>query len=266
MAEAIESAAAQSALCDVVVVDNDSSDETLQLVRSRFPAVRTIQSGANLGFAAAANLGAFAEGTSYDFVAFLNADARAKPAWIERVTAWMDEREIDVASSVVNGSRAPFFAGGRWHPFLGAAVKVAAYAGEATDWVSGCAMIVRREVFERLGGFDPAYFLYYEDVDLSLRASARGMRLGVYAEPLVDHPQEGRSSDRLGSLRKRRIGLHAKGICARRFVPFYAVPSALAFQCLVSPAANGALLREYPALVGAFFGGFFGRPGVAPQP
>jgi hypothetical protein len=98
--------------------------------------------------------------------------------------------------------------------------------------------------------------LYYEDADLSLRASAIGMRLGVYSEALVAHPEEGRSAAALGPLQKRCIGLQSKGRLVRRFTPAFALPSALLFQCLVSPAINGASAREYPTLVRAFLRGF----------
>jgi GT2 family glycosyltransferase len=253
---AIESALAQNVPCEVVVVDSDSADGTVEFVESAYPAIRVIRHGSNSGFGSAANEGAFASGATCDFVAFLNPDAVARPDWIERTTSWMDRSNVDVGSSVVSGGAEPFFSGGRWQPLLGAAVKTPAYRGERTDWVSGCAMIVRRAAFEALGGFDPAYFLYYEDVDLSLRAASKGLRLGVFSETLVAHPEEGRSADQLGSLRKRCEGFLSKGRCVGRFVPWYALPGALAFQCLASPAINGASLREYPALTRAFVSGF----------
>jgi GT2 family glycosyltransferase len=256
VAHAIDSALAQSVPCSVVVVDNASSDGSLESIQARYPSVRIVQTGSNLGFGAAATIGAFSEPADYEYVAFLNSDASAQPEWIERLCAWMQGEDVGIASSVVSGKERPFFAGGRWLPFFGSAVSRWSYAGQSSAWVSGCAMVVRREVFDALGGFDRSFFLYYEDVDLSLRAAALGIRLGVYREPLVAHPQEGCSARRLGSLQKRCIGLRSKGKLVRRFVPFFALPTALLFQCLVSPAVNGATLREYPALIRAFVDGF----------
>lgn len=258
IATALDSALAQTVPCEVVVVDNDSSDGTAEMVASRYPNVRVIRSGSNLGFGHAANLGAFELPCDYEYVALLNSDARAEENWIERITPWMERERIEIASSVVTAGDGLFFAGGVWNPFLGAAIKRSPYAGEQTEWVSGCAMVAARRAFERLDGFDPSYFLYFEDVDISLRARAAGMRLGVFAEPLVDHPLEGRSADQLGSLLKRRVGLYSKGRCVRQFVPPYGLPTALAFQCIVSPFVNGASLREYPALASAFIAGFLG--------
>ncbi|MBV8490247.1 MAG: glycosyltransferase family 2 protein [Candidatus Eremiobacteraeota bacterium] len=256
VAEALESALAQSAACEVVMVDNASTDGSPETIEGGFPRVRVLRAGSNRGFGAAATLGALAEPRDYDYVAFLNPDATAQPGWIETLCAWMDRERIDIGSSVVAGAAAPFFAGGRWQPFLSSAYEVRAFADERTDWISGCAMVVRREAFDRLGGFDPSYFLYYEDVDLSLRASALGMRLGVYSEALVSHPVEGRITDRLGRREKHRIGFASKGRLAGKHVPAFALPSALLFQCLVSPAYNGVPLRDYATIAGAFLEGF----------
>jgi GT2 family glycosyltransferase len=256
VARAVDSALAQTLACEVIVVDNASSDGSAASIESRYPSVRLVQAGSNLGFGAAATIGAFLEPRAYEYVAFLNSDAIAQPAWIERLCSWMACEGVGVGSSIVSGTKRPFFAGGTWRPFLGSALKRSAFVGERSQWISGCAMVVRRETFEELGGFDASYFLYYEDVDLSLRAAARAIRLGVYPEALVAHPQEGRSADRLGLLNKRCIGLRSKGRLVRRFVPLAALPTAMLFQCLVSPAVNGASMREYPVLVRAFVHGF----------
>jgi N-acetylglucosaminyl-diphospho-decaprenol L-rhamnosyltransferase len=257
--EAVASALSQTATCDVVVADNASTDGSAEIIERHYPSVRIVRTGANLGFGRAANAAAFEPPADHEYVAFLNPDATAEPAWIERLCDWMEREGVDVASSVVSGSESPFFAGGRWRPFLGTALALSAYAGTRTDWISGCAMIVRREAFERLGGFDPSYFLYYEDADLSLRATARGMQLGIFSEALVKHPREGRAAEQLGSLRKRCLGLQSKGQLVRRFVPPIALPTALLFQCLISPGVNGASLRDYPALLHAFLSGFQDR-------
>jgi GT2 family glycosyltransferase len=216
-----------------------------------------VHSGGNEGYAHAATVGGLADtGSDFEYVAMLNPDAEARPEWIERMTAWMQERGVDVASSVVMGEKEAFFAGGRWLPFLGLALTRFAYEGERADWVSGCAIVIRRELFERLRGFDASYFLYSEDVDFCLRARAAGARIGVHPESLVSHPEAGRSTNRFGSLRKQCIVNASKGRLVRRFARGLALPSALAFQIAVSPALNGAALRDYPELARAFLRGF----------
>lgn len=264
ISDAIESALAQTVPCEVLVADNASTDGSLDTIAARYPSVGIARMGENLGFGAAATRAALEEPRDYAYVAFLNPDAVARPQWIEKICNWMEAGRIDVASSIVAGDRTPFFAGGRWLPFAGSTIERGAYTGEKTDWISGCAMVVRREAFERLRGFDGSFFLYYEDVDLSLRARAAGLRLAVHPEALVAHPQHGRSTDQLGGLRKRCIGFASKGRLVRLHTPLIALPTALLFQSLVSPGLNGAKLREYPALVRAFWGGFRQHPARSP--
>ena len=255
VSKAIESALAQSVACEVVVVDNASLDESVEVVSARFPQVEIVRNRTNAGFGAGANIGAY--NCEHPYLAFLNPDAVARPEWIERITTWMTEREIDVASSIVSAGEgeSPFFAGGRWLPWLGAAVAARPARGGETDWVSGCALVARTSAFAQLGGFDPKYFLYFEDVDLSLRARQHDMRVATYPEPLVQHETHGRSTDQLGRRRKQCVGYAAKGRLIRRHVRGLAYLSALAFQMLVSPAVNRVALRDYPAVLQAFFKG-----------
>jgi N-acetylglucosaminyl-diphospho-decaprenol L-rhamnosyltransferase len=254
---AIDSALGQSRACEVVVVDNASTDGSVERLRARYPNVAIVARSENSGFAHAVNAGVRLDtGNRPDFVALLNPDALALPDWIETMTAWMDARTIDLASSVVSAGDSTYFAGGSWRPFLGLAQTHFAFAGERAQWVSGCAMVVRSELFERIGGFDEDYFLYSEDVDFSMRAAAAGARLGIYEKPLVDHPHPGKSTNALGALSKRRIAMTSRGRLLRRFSRGVSIPSAVLFQMLVSPALNGASLRDYPVLARAFLEGF----------
>jgi GT2 family glycosyltransferase len=254
---AIDSALAQSEPCEVVIVDNASTDGSVERLRATYPNVAIVARDENSGFAHAVNDGVrFDTGNQPEFVALLNPDALARPDWIATVTSFLNERAIDLASSVVSEGTSTFFAGGSWRPFLGLAQTHFSYTGERAQWVSGCAMIVRTELFERIGGFDESYFLYSEDVDFCMRASAAGARLGVYEKPLVDHPDPGKTTNALGAQRKRRIAMTSRGRLLRRFSRGLSLPSAVLFQVLVSPALNGASLREYPALIHAFLEGF----------
>ncbi len=252
---AIESALAQTVPCSVIVVDNASQDDSVEVIAARFPHIKIVRAATNAGFGAGANLGA--RGCEEPYLAFLNPDAIARPQWIERITAWMIERNIDLASSVVSAGpgEPPFFAGGRWLPSLGAAIAARSKSGGETDWVSGCALVARADAFDRLGGFDEAFFLYSEDVDLSLRAREQGMQVGLFPEPLAQHAVHGTSTDQLGARRKQCIAYGSKGRLIRLHVRGLSYASALAFQSLISPGVNGVLLRDYAPVLRAFFKG-----------
>ena len=255
---AVESALHQTTSCEIVVVDNASTDNSHDVLQ-RYD-VRLVENERNTGFAMAANTGAFLQTENVPpYIAFLNPDAIAETTWIERIVAWMESRSIAFASSVVAGGERPFFSGGRWLPWLGAAVTCYSYTGERTAWVSGCALVARRESFEAVGGFDGRYFLYFEDVDLSLRARRQGFTLGVNPESLVSHPAHGRSTNQLGQMRKYAIGYYSKGAMLRRFLGPLQWLTAAPFQLILSPLMEGASPKLLPTTARAFLRGVFAR-------
>jgi GT2 family glycosyltransferase len=169
---------------ELVVVDNASRDDTLAVVRAAAPRAVVVANATNAGFAAAANDGARA--ASRDLLVFLNPDATPQPGFADAIrspggewTAWMG---LVRAGDEINSS------GGVIH-FTGIAwAGQAAPAGpREVPFVSGACLAVPRAAWERAGGFSPAYFMYHEDVDLSLRLRVAGGRLGVEPAAVVDH-------------------------------------------------------------------------------
>jgi len=171
---------------EVLLVDNASSDRTAQAAAAADPAIRLIENADNLGFAAAVNQGAKA--ASGRWLALLNPDAFAEPAWLERLVAAAeanpnvhafasrqlmadDPGKLDGLGDVMALAGYPF-RGGYTHPDPGPVEP---------GWVfSACggAMLIDRALFLRLGGFDERLFCYCEDVDL-------GYRLRLIGEPTL---------------------------------------------------------------------------------
>jgi N-acetylglucosaminyl-diphospho-decaprenol L-rhamnosyltransferase len=182
-----------------VVVDNASDDGTLDAVRDLVPKAKVIETGANLGFGAACNRGAGA--STGELLVFLNPDAKPLPGFreaIERPLA--DGRGWDAWQGLVtaDGGRIVNTRGGVVH-FTG--IAWAGGAGEPIDtidggpasepgFVSGACLAVPRDRFEATGGFAEDFFLYHEDVDLSLRLRLAGGRLGVEPAARADHDYE----------------------------------------------------------------------------
>jgi N-acetylglucosaminyl-diphospho-decaprenol L-rhamnosyltransferase len=187
----------------LIVVDNDSSDGTPGAVREVVPDAFLIDAGANLGFPAGCNRGASA--ASGELLLFLNPDASVAPGFREAIerplagggswTAW--QGLVTAEGGTVVNTR-----GGMVH-FTG--IAWAGGAGEPVDrwkgwpgygpgiqpgFVSGACLAIRREKFEQLGGFAGEFFLYHEDVDLSLRLRLAGHSLGVEPAARVDHRYE----------------------------------------------------------------------------
>ncbi len=252
--DAIDSALRQTVKTRVVVVDNASSDGSPDLL-ALIPGIELIRNSSNEGFGAAVNRGACYAATP--FLAFLNPDAVADDNWIEVLTSWMDENRVDVACSVIRQNDSYYFTRGLWVRWLGGATDLTLPSTEATDWVNGCAMIIRRHLFERLGGFDEGFFLYGEDVDLSLRARALGFRAGVFQTALASHDRHGRSSD-LFATRKYVIAFESRGRLTRKHGTWFMLPIAWLVQGLYHPLRFAGVSSSAFALSVAYFRGFFG--------
>src|SRR3954469_10696695 len=180
---------------EVIVVDNASSDGTAALVRERWPACRVIESGANLGFAAGCNRGAAdARG---DLLVFINPDAAPAPAFrtaLEDVPAdwdaWMPLVTMAGDDLVNTSGGVVHFTGISWAGEAGTPVSSMASAPTEVGFVSGACFAIRRPVWDRHGGFPEEFFMYCEDLDLSLRIRLAGGRIGMTPAARVDHDYE----------------------------------------------------------------------------
>ena len=177
---------------ELVVVDNASGDGTLAEVERAAPSARVLETGSNLGFAAACNVGAAEAGAP--LLLFLNPDARPEPGALDALRAAASQQPgwgawqalVTLPDGAVNTS------GGVVH-FLGigwAGVRDPPPGPREVAFASGAALVVRRELWERLGGFDGEFFMYCEDVDLSLRMRLAGHGVGVVPAAKVVHGYE----------------------------------------------------------------------------
>jgi GT2 family glycosyltransferase len=178
----------------LIVVDNDSSDGTVEIVEELAPRARLVQTGRNAGFAAACSEGAaLARG---DLLVILNPDAAPLPGFGEAIRKpWVEERgwaawQALVAArgaTEVNSAGNPVhFTGLVWAGGHGRPLGEAPPAGEVTA-LSGACLAIPRATWEREGGFPGDFFLYHEDVDLSLRLRLAGGAIGIEPSAVVDH-------------------------------------------------------------------------------
>ena len=205
----------------VVVIDNASSDESLALAEKEPAVTETLRNETNRGFGAACNQGA--RGSRADYLLFLNPDTRLEPGSLATVLAFMDApaqaqtgicgiRLVDEHGrpSTV-GARLPSVRGfvgdatglSRVLPSMFPSHLVSAADRAATgevEQVIGAFFLVRRALFEALGGFDERFFMYFEEVDFSLRARRRGWR-SMYLATVTAFHHGGLSSGRVKSTR-----------------------------------------------------------------
>jgi GT2 family glycosyltransferase len=174
---------------ELIVVDNASVDETLAVVQRTAPRARVLARADNAGFAAAANAGA-AEARN-DLLLFLNPDAVPRAGFVDAIraprgdwTAWMGLVMADRGGAVNTSGGVVHFTGIAW------AGRAPADGPREVAFLSGACLAIPRRDWERVGGFSAGYFMYHEDVDLSLRVRLAGGRLGVEPAAVVDHEYE----------------------------------------------------------------------------
>jgi len=206
--EAVD-AAARDATIETVVVDNGSDDGTVAYLRERRPEARVIANASNRGFAAAVNQGAKA--TRGDTLLLLNPDVVLGEGSLGSLLRALDEDALvglagpqlrfpdgrpqrsawDAPSLRALAFEAfllyNLFPRSRLNPIRGRVPD----AAEDVGTLSGACLLVRRSCFEDLDGLDERFFLYFEDVDLGLRARAAGWRARLVPDARAIHQQGG---------------------------------------------------------------------------
>jgi GT2 family glycosyltransferase len=251
--KAIESALAQQYVgrLEIVVVDNGSTDDSVALLRN-IRGIRLIENESNHGYGAGVNFALPSINT--DYIAFLNPDAKAKPEWLATVIPFMMKGEIAFASSIISAGSGTYFASGRYFGALGVSFESHDLRNES-DWLTGCALVASLSALRSLDGFDEGFFLYYEDVDLCLRARQRGLRLKVVQDALVDHPYRGSSTNALGS-RRMEIVYESRGRLIRKHVTTLMQLPALVTALALAAFRNGIPLASMIPMTRALFRGF----------
>lgn len=173
---------------ELVLVDNNSQDESFELAKKIFPKATFIKNRENIGFAAGNNVGIrFALERMADYIFLLNNDAELEAETLTKLVAAAEKnKKIGILSPVIynveNGKT--WFSGGKinWLAMKTVHTGKSSYRQDGflrTDYVTGCAMLARKEVFKETGLFDENFFLYYEDADLSARAKRKGFELAI---------------------------------------------------------------------------------------
>lgn len=183
---------------ELVVIDNASGDGTAAAARAAAPEAVVLEQARNLGFAGGCNAGAAA--TSAPLLLFLNPDATPAPGCVEALRRAADEhpgwgawqalvtlpggREVNTSGGVTH------FLGVGWAGRCGEPIDAAPESPTEVSFASGAALMIRREDWRQAGGFDERYFMYGEDLDLSLRLWLAGKGVGVVPAARVAHQYE----------------------------------------------------------------------------
>jgi GT2 family glycosyltransferase len=181
---------------EIILVDNASSDRSLEIVRS-FPSVRLLAQSKNLGFATANNIAIKAASKESEWIALLNPDAFVEPLWLETLMfVAYDYPAFDFFGSKLVNALDPEIldgAGDIYHISglarrMGHGLPASLKSEQMREIFSPCAAaaLYRRSVLLKVGGFDEEFFCYVEDVDLGFRLQLAGFRC-LYVPTSVAH-------------------------------------------------------------------------------
>lgn len=179
---------------EIIVVDNGSSDDSPQILKDYVPQIKLILGDKNLGFAGGNNVGI--KEASGQFVVLFNNDAIADKDWLSNlVSGLLETPEADIASGPIYyyepkdiiwcaGARLDMVTGLAWHPDQ---YEMEFELCQDIDYFPGCALLIKREVFDKIGLLDERFFLYGEDPDFCLRAKGAGFKLKLVPHAKVWH-------------------------------------------------------------------------------
>ena len=190
----------EAGFLDCIVVDNASSDETAAFITEAHPWVTLVESGENLGYGRGCNLALHSVRTPY--VLFMNADAMIEPEDILTLVAFLEEHPQAGMAAPALVETDGNLQGTRALPTPGSILAQAAGANRGrphqrlihpggqpfeAEWLCGAVLLADRALLEELGGFDPRFFLYFEETDLCRRVRAHGRQLWAVGTAVARH-------------------------------------------------------------------------------
>jgi len=191
--------------CEIIIVDDASSDESVDFLKENYKQVKIIEQKQNKGFAHSVNIGVKA--ATADLVLLLNSDVSPKEGFLEKLLGHFKQNNVfavgladyshEGKKTVIRGKSGAKFTKGFLSHFSAKPAR-----GESF-WVSGGSSLVDRNKFLELGGFDEVYApFYWEDIDLCYRAAKMGYVCIFEPDAKADH-------------------FHAEGAIKKNFSPFY---------------------------------------------
>lgn len=177
---------------EIIVVDNCSTDGTVEFIRDNFSFVKIIESKKNLGFGAGNNLGVkYAEG---DYLVMLNPDTVVEDGWLKELVKPLKEEKLITTPKILTYDASMIntcgivnhFTGLPFTRDLGSESNVH-QKPEYVSGFSGCCFAIRKKDFIAIGGFDENFFLYNEDTDLSWRMHLKGFKILFVPTSVVRH-------------------------------------------------------------------------------
>ena len=198
---------------EVIIIDNASTDDSVNLIKNKFPSFKLICSQVNLGFGKANNLGV--KHSQGDRILFLNTDTVLVENTPKILSDYLNQyKEIGIISPRItfrDGSyqlscgklpnlviefidKIRYGLDRKWHHVFGSLYNKQYATVQEMGWLTGACLMMRRDVFEQLGGFDESFFMYFEDKDICKRVHEAGWKVVYYPKTSLIHLLGGSSS------------------------------------------------------------------------
>lgn len=192
---------------EIILLDNNSKDQSIEDFRKlKVPGLTIVESKENLGFAKGCNLGA--KHASGEYLLFLNSDTLIKDqGFVKMVDYFKSNKNIGVLGGKLknaDGTSQP--SSGKFYNLFNLTLMLLGFEKKGllrespneikkVDWVSGASFMIKRDLFNKLGGFEKEIFMYMEDMELCFRAKLKGLPTYFYPNIMLFHLERG-SSDK----------------------------------------------------------------------
>jgi len=223
---------------DVKLIDNGSTDGSVDFVKENYPEVEVIEHDANYGFALGYNL--VVNSMESEFVVFLNNDVSVEPDWLKKLIPYTKDEDVAAVTSKMLFSfdkKRINAAGGccdvygvGWNRGNGEVDAGQYDEAEEVFYGSGGALLIKRKVWEDVGPFDERYFLYGEDLDWCWRARLKGYKILYVPEAKVYHHWRGSGASMECFLEKHWLATILKNYTLKTLVKL--LPKYLALRAL----------------------------------
>jgi len=183
----------------IIVVDNNSSDLSIEKLKKDFPDVKYIQNKFNIGFTGANNIGIkWALNNDFEYIALLNNDTEVEPDFLDHLlTPFEQDSLIGAVQPLIlqyNRRNIVWNGGGQINYNFGRFLNVNKGSNKNhitpihnIDWITGCCFMLKSEVINKVGLLDEFFFVYFEDADWSIRIKKYGYKLFFQPKSIVYH-------------------------------------------------------------------------------
>ena len=184
--ECIDSLNNSSVPVDIIVVDNASIGEDINILTNKRPSVKLISSEINLGFSGGNNLGIeYALECDYEFILLLNNDTIVDQHMIRELLKHSNFNSVSAPIMYYEGSERIWYGGGGINKFTGNSKHYTEISNGKSNmdglmkcsFATGCCMLIHRDIFSLVGKWDESFFMYYEDTDFSIRLNINNVNI-----------------------------------------------------------------------------------------